>query len=385
MTSPNAYISLLRLTPSYGVGSSEECLPFTFIFPGKPAQYRQRVQGHEREPLFGYILEVQEKVSPASWCRVTVKLDILRTQCATMPKTRHSKVKASSLMVATKASLARTDRLTKSGDTSVVAQTKPGAKCDVSFIGVTSQTPYPMNSSTVKATPDPVPNDAVGVISVVTSASKDRIQLSTSKSEADTAVGGSPKIASNAIATSVIAPSARPDAALVASDGSFTVAQGVEACTSAASVGAKTPTSFSTSDHSSGAINAKTTTKMSTAPSKPYLSHNNDGSTGGTIPAVVNAIEAIATGAETPARAKPTSIDSGTRPNPVTSRIIAAATNAAPADAKAYFVARVACWTSQNITEQVSVRVRPCVQRVPGPIHLVVLSEVKCFTAKQPS
>jgi len=43
------------------------------------------------------------------------------------------------------------------------------------------------------------------------------------------------------------------------------------------------------------------------------------------------------------------------------------------------------CWTSQNITEQVSVRVRPCVQRVPGPMQLVVLSEVKCFTAKQPS
>jgi len=43
------------------------------------------------------------------------------------------------------------------------------------------------------------------------------------------------------------------------------------------------------------------------------------------------------------------------------------------------------CWTSRNITEQVSVRVRPCVQRVPGPTQPVVLSEVKCFTADQPS
>jgi len=42
------------------------------------------------------------------------------------------------------------------------------------------------------------------------------------------------------------------------------------------------------------------------------------------------------------------------------------------------------CWKSQNITEQVSVRVRPCVQRVPGPMQQVSLSEVKCFTAKQP-
>jgi len=39
------------------------------------------------------------------------------------------------------------------------------------------------------------------------------------------------------------------------------------------------------------------------------------------------------------------------------------------------------CWKSRNIMEQVSVRVRPCVQRVSGPMQLVVLSEVKCFTA----
>jgi len=43
------------------------------------------------------------------------------------------------------------------------------------------------------------------------------------------------------------------------------------------------------------------------------------------------------------------------------------------------------CWKSRNVTEQVSVRVRPCVQRVPGPMQQVALSEVKCFTAKQPS
>jgi len=49
-----------------------------------------------------------------------------------------------------------------------------------------------------------------------------------------------------------------------------------------------------------------------------------------------------------------------------------------------YYTARKAagiCWTSQNTMEPVSVRVRPCVQRAPGPMQLVVLSEVKCFTA----
>jgi len=43
------------------------------------------------------------------------------------------------------------------------------------------------------------------------------------------------------------------------------------------------------------------------------------------------------------------------------------------------------CWKRRNITEQVSDRVSPCVQRVPGPTQQVLLSEVKCFTAKQPS
>jgi len=43
------------------------------------------------------------------------------------------------------------------------------------------------------------------------------------------------------------------------------------------------------------------------------------------------------------------------------------------------------CWMSQNAMEPVSVRVSPCVQRVPGPMQAVVLSEAKCFTANQPS
>ena len=43
------------------------------------------------------------------------------------------------------------------------------------------------------------------------------------------------------------------------------------------------------------------------------------------------------------------------------------------------------CWTSQNIMEPVCVRVRPCVQWVPGPIQAVALSEAKSFTAVKPS
>jgi len=42
------------------------------------------------------------------------------------------------------------------------------------------------------------------------------------------------------------------------------------------------------------------------------------------------------------------------------------------------------CWKSRNITGPVSVRVRPCVQRVPGPTQAVELSEVKSFTAVRP-
>jgi len=42
------------------------------------------------------------------------------------------------------------------------------------------------------------------------------------------------------------------------------------------------------------------------------------------------------------------------------------------------------CWKRRNITEQVSDRVSPCVQRVPGPMQEVALSEVKSFTAVRP-
>jgi len=39
------------------------------------------------------------------------------------------------------------------------------------------------------------------------------------------------------------------------------------------------------------------------------------------------------------------------------------------------------CWKSRNITGPVSVRVRPCVQRAPGPMQAVALSEAFDFTA----
>jgi len=39
------------------------------------------------------------------------------------------------------------------------------------------------------------------------------------------------------------------------------------------------------------------------------------------------------------------------------------------------------CWKRQNVTEPVSVRASPCVQRVRGPMQAVTVSEAKSFTA----
>jgi len=60
---------------------------------------------------------------------------------------------------------------------------------------------------------------------------------------------------------------------------------------------------------------------------------------------------------------------------------ITAAYFSLPITSRRCFVLDGTCWTSQNTTEPVSVRGRPCAQREPGPMQALILSEGKCFTA----